>query len=68
MLGIKAVASVAVPAVKRIIKQLRNGEITVLDVPEEFRDNADIAIFERKAGLRITHKRGFDIISEWADP
>lgn len=49
--------------IKRILKHLQNNEITVFDVPKEYAKNAQIAIFERKAGWRITGTRGFDVIS-----
>ena len=49
--------------IKRIIRQLKNNEITVFDVPEEYENNVQIAIFERKIGLRITARRGFDIVN-----
>ena len=54
----------AVSKAKQIIKQLKNNEITVLEVPDEYKYNVDIAIFERNNGLRITGHRGFDIISD----
>lgn len=54
----------AVSKAKQIIKQLKNNEITVLEVPDEYKNNVDIAIFERKNGLRITGHRGFDIITD----
>lgn len=49
--------------VKKIIRQLKKNEIRVFDVPEEYENDIQIVTFERKAGLRITGKRGFDIIS-----
>lgn len=49
--------------VKEIIKQLKKKEIRVFDVPEEYENNIQLIIFERKSGLRITGKRGFDIMS-----
>lgn len=49
--------------IKKILRQLKKNEITVFDVPEEYENNIQIVIFERKAGLRITGKKGFDIIS-----
>lgn len=49
--------------INKIIKQLKNNEIRVFDVPEEYKNDIQIVTFERKAGMRITDKRGFDIIS-----
>ena len=49
--------------IKKILKQLTKNEITVFDVPEEYENDIQIVTFERKAGLRITGKKGFDIIS-----
>ena len=49
--------------VKEIIKQLKKKEIGVFDVPKEYEKDIQIVTFERKSGLRITGKRGFDIIS-----
>lgn len=48
---------------KKIIKLLENGEIDVFNIPEEYKNSIEIVNFERKTGLRITGKRGFDIIS-----
>ncbi len=49
--------------VKKIIKQLKRNEIKVFDIPNEYQNSIEIVYFERKYGLRITKKRGFDIIS-----
>lgn len=49
--------------VKEIIRQLKNKKIKVFDVPEEYENDIQIVTFERKSGLRITGKRGFDITS-----
>ena len=49
--------------VKEIIRRLKKKEIRVFDVPEEYKNDIQLVTFERKAGLRITGKRGFDIIS-----
>ena len=48
--------------VKEIIRRLKKKEIRVFDVPEEYKNDIQLVTFERKAGLRITGKRGFDII------
>ena len=49
--------------IKKIIRQLKKKEIRVFDVSEEYENEIQIVTFERKAGLRITRKKGFDIIS-----
>ena len=49
--------------IKKIIRQLKKKEIRVFDVPEEYENDIQIVTFERKVGLRITDKKGFDIIS-----
>lgn len=43
---------------------MKKNEIRVIDVPEEYENNKQIVEFERKAGMRATGKRGFDIISD----
>ena len=54
---------VAQSEIKKIIRQLKKKEIRVFDVPEEYKNDIQLVTFERKAGFRITGKRGFDIIS-----
>lgn len=49
--------------IKQLIKQLKEYEIRVQDVPEELRFNRDIIEAERKYGLRKSHYRGYDIIT-----
>ena len=49
--------------VKEIIRQLKKKEIIVFDIPKEYENDSQLVTFERKSGLRITGKRGFDIIS-----
>lgn len=49
--------------IKKIIGQLKKKEIRVFDVPKEYENDIQIVTFERKAGLRITGKKGFNIIS-----
>ena len=49
--------------VKEIIRKLKKKEVRVLDIPEEYKNNIEIVTFERKEGLRITEKRGYDVIS-----
>lgn len=48
---------------KEIIRQLREKEISVFDVPKEYENDIQVVTFERESGLRITGKRGFDVIS-----
>ena len=55
--------SVAQSEIKKIIRQLKKKEIRVFDVPEEYENDIQIVTFERKVGLLITGKKGFDIIS-----
>lgn len=50
--------------IKKVIKQLKEKEIGVFDVPEEYVNEIQLVTFERNAGLRITGKKGFDIISD----
>lgn len=49
--------------IKEIIRKLKKKEISVFDVPKEYENDIQLITFERKAGFRITGKRGFDIIS-----
>ena len=49
--------------IKKIIGQLKKKEIRVFDVPKEYENDIQIVTFERKVGLRITDKKGFNIIS-----
>ena len=55
--------SVAQSEIKQIIMQLKKKEIRVFDVPVEYENDIQIVTFERKAGLRVTGKKGFDIIA-----
>lgn len=48
--------------VKGIIEQLKKREISIFDIPKEYGNNIQIINYERKAGLRIIGKRGFDVI------
>ena len=50
--------------VKRIIKKLKAGDLTVNSVPEELSRNIDILRAERKLGLRKSGHRGFDVIRQ----
>lgn len=49
--------------VKMIIRQLKKKEISIFDIPEEYENDIQLVTFERESGLRITGKRGFDVIS-----
>lgn len=50
--------------IRQIITQLKNGSITIRDIPEEYKGNKDIVKAERKLGLRKIYRCGFDIISD----
>lgn len=50
--------------VKRIIKKLKAGDLTVNSVPKELSRNIDILRAERKLGLRKSGHRGFDVIRQ----
>ena len=52
------------PEEKRIIKELKSGEMDVRDVPEEFALDAEVVKAERKLGLRKSGHRGFDVIKQ----
>ena len=61
------------PEIKKAIKKLKTGELTISSVPEELSHNMDILRAERKLGLRKSGHRGFDAIrqeffveEEWA--
>lgn len=61
------------PEIKKAIKKLKTGELTINSVPEELSHNMDILRAERKLGLRKSGHRGFDVIrqeffveEEWA--
>ena len=47
----------------QIISRLKNGEITIRDIPEELSDNTEIISTERKIGLRKNYRCGFDVIN-----
>ena len=51
------------PDIEKIIAQLRKGELNILDIPEEHENNPKIVTAERELGLRITGRRGYDILS-----
>ena len=50
--------------IRQIISQLKNGSITIRDIPEEYKDNKDIIKAERKLGLRKIYRCGYDVISD----
>lgn len=51
------------PEVKKLIGQLKRKKISVFDIPHEYENDIQLVTFERETGLRITEKRGFDVIS-----
>lgn len=51
------------PEVKKLIGQLKRKKISVFDIPHEYENDIQLVTFERETGLRITGKRGFDVIS-----
>lgn len=52
------------PDAKRIIKELKSGELEVRNVPEEFALDSNVVKAERKLGLRKSGHRGFDVIAQ----
>lgn len=55
---------IEVERVNEIIRQLKNGEIQVPDVPVKFQEDMRLIQYERAAGKRLLGKRGFDVISD----
>lgn len=51
--------------IKQIIRQLKNHELDIRDVPEEVRYHQDIVAAERKFGLRKELNRGYDVIHKF---
>lgn len=47
-----------------VIKRLKSGELSVMCVPEEFKNDPKIIKYERSSGCRIVEQRGFDVISQ----
>ena len=52
------------PEVKKIIKELKSGELEVRNVPEEFALDSKVVRAERKLGVRESGYRGFDVITQ----
>ena len=50
--------------VKRIINNLKNGKITMSDIPDEYELDPNIVKVERELGLRKAGHRGFDVLSQ----
>ncbi|MFQ7273467.1 MAG: metallophosphoesterase [Blautia producta] len=50
--------------IKCIIKKLKNGELEVRSVPEEFALDIDVVKTERELGIRKSGHRGFDVITQ----
>lgn len=48
--------------IKKIIRQLKSGKLEIQDVPETLTYQRDIIKVERKIGLRLEKKRGYDVI------
>ena len=51
-------------SVEEVIMQFDRNENSVLDIPEECRDNIQVIKAERRNGLRITTERGYDVITD----
>ena len=51
-------------SVEEVIMQFDRNENSVLDRPEECRDNIQVIKAERRNGLRITTERGYDVITD----
>lgn len=49
--------------VAEIICRLKSGEMAVWEIPREYDGNLELAKLEREQGVRITGKRGYDVIS-----
>lgn len=64
MYYLKVVSKSVSPEVKCIINELKNGELEISDVPEEFALDFNIVEVERKLGLRKSNHRGFDVITQ----
>lgn len=52
------------PGIKKIIKKLKTGELTINSVPEELSYDINILRAERRLGLRKSGHRGFDVIRQ----
>ncbi len=50
--------------IMRIINKLKQGELEVRDVPEQFALDSNVVNAERKLGLRKSGHRGFDVINQ----
>ena len=50
--------------IKKIIRQLKKHELSIMDVPEAVKYHKDIVAAERKFGLRKEGNRGFDVVHE----
>ncbi len=48
--------------IETIIMQLEKKEISVLAIPKEYQNNLQIIQAERENGLRVTKKRGYNVI------
>lgn len=50
---------------RKIINSLRKKDINILQVPQEFEHDQKVLAFERKVGLRIVCRKGFDVIKRY---
>ena len=50
--------------VKKIISDLKMNKITISDIPDEFKDDWDLILVERRIGLRTIGRRGYDVIDD----
>lgn len=48
--------------IKEYINSLLKQEISFFDISEEYRLNQDIVTIERKLGIRVSGRRGYDVI------
>lgn len=46
---------------KKYYQQLTKGEIAIFDIPSEYQSDAQIASYEKKKGLRVSGRKGYDI-------
>ncbi len=52
-----------VDAIETIINKLSKNELTVTCIPKEYDKDVRLVSYERKAGLRVAKRRGYDVIS-----
>ncbi len=49
--------------VKKIISDLKKQRISIDDIPDQFKNDWDVIVTERRLGLRTVGRRGYDVIS-----